>query len=667
MSGFDAAGTQTVPQGLCLDDIKRTIWLTRLDLRELYAEDRPGFERWLLLNGSREYRSLTEADGVVMSQEFLSEPAAEALPGVQPVLTRAMKLAWDARSDLHQHFDLGTASGQQGFAWWLLVSGARESAWLEKIALAACRTLMSELAPEAISGVQPPLTAFMVFVRAMRRDLQEYFDLRTAKGQQSFVCWYFTHGPAELGLARYFTDAQKRLLNEPYGQTTGDVPISRLMWWVWLRRDDVQQAFPLDSRSGRTGFVNWFFAHGIAEMGLTDLGDLVPDTTVAPERPAEPARICTSAVRGRHGELPFGVNLVGHARGQFGIGEDVRMAALAMQMAGIPFSIYNVDPSPGVCQADDSVASLINDTLPYRINLLCTTGIEAARLAAVEGTRLFDGRRTIGYWPWELSSWPEEWRHAYNLVDEVWASSRHTYEAYAKSSPKPVRHMPMAVTTGGSAGMTRLDFGLPEHRFLFIFAFDFLSGMRRKNPQACVQAFRYAFPLGDEPVGLVIKAMRPAPDNPAWQALVTEAGADPRITIINGTLTRNAVLDLCRVCDCFLSLHRSEGFGRGIAEAMMMGKPAIVTGYSGNLDFTTPGTAALVDHTLCPVAVGDYPFGEGQVWAEPDIAHAAWWMQRLVKDQWLRERLSQQGRLLTEGTYAPDVVGAGYAALLKPA
>src|SRR4051812_33826957 len=138
------------------------------------------------------------------------------------------------------------------------------------------------------------------------------------------------------------------------------------------------------------------------------------------------------------------------------------MAALALRAAGIPFSLYNVEPGREVCQGDNSVAALITDRLPYAINLLCTTGIETARLAAVEGSALFDGRRTIGYWPWELPEWPAEWRHAYDLVDEVWASSRYTCEAYAKSCPKPVRHMPMAVTVDATAGLGRRDFRLPE-------------------------------------------------------------------------------------------------------------------------------------------------------------------------------------------------------------
>nr|WP_281416063.1 glycosyltransferase family 4 protein [Azospirillum rugosum] len=223
----------------------------------------------------------------------------------------------------------------------------------------------------------------------------------------------------------------------------------------------------------------------------------------------------------------------------------------------------------------------------------------------------------------------------------------------------------MTVTVDASDGLGRRDFGLPENRFLFVFSFDALSSFFRKNPEACVQAFRMAFPRGDEPVGLVIKAMRATGENPVWLSMLDTAAADRRMTIIGRTLTRGAVLDLYRACDCFVSLHRAEGFGRGIADAMMLGKPVIVTGHSGNLDFTTPGCAALVDHRPRPVGADEYPFAAGQMWVEPSVEHAAWWMRRLFEEAQLRERLAEQGRRLTMATYAPEVVGAHYAAVLR--
>ena len=91
--------------------------------------------------------------------------------------------------------------------------------------------------------------------------------------------------------------------------------------------------------------------------------------------------------------------------------------------------------------------------------------------------------------------------------------------------------------------------------------------------------------------------------------------------------------NLVRCCDCFVSLHRSEGFGRGMAEAMYLGKPVIGTGYSGNLDFMNEENACLVRYKLKDVEEGQYPYGEGQVWAEPDMDHAMYLMQKLLADR----------------------------------
>ena len=690
-------------------DIPKTIELTRPDIIALCQGDPGRFALWVATDARREYRGLSEAPPA-LPLDHLAARAASALPGVEPALSQMMEQIYSLRPDLQANFDLSDPVGQQRLVWWFLIEGAQESALQAEFALSAGRPLLDQPASEALPGVAPTLTRFMALAHRMRSDLQAAFDLRTADGQQNFVWWFFVHGLTELGAGRFVTEQQRRFLNAP---DEGNGPLTRLMMQLWQRRPPLAAAYRLDSEEGRAAFVCWYYSRGLDELRLTDLLDeqqcrdlLAPagnGVTVIlamlwhtdPElrgRFSDPAQMqasgwhnspearerfpilrrlfpeaalsAPSVLRGREAS-PFGVNLIGYARGQFGIGEDVRMAARAMQAAGIPFSLYNIEPGREVCQDDHSADGLISDRRPYSIDMFCTTGIETARLAAVEGKALFDGRRRIGYWPWELAEWPKEWAHAYTLVDEVWASSRHTYEAYIRSCPKPVRHLPMTVTVEESAGLGRRDFQLPEHRFLFVFSFDVLSSLSRKNPEACIAAFRKAFPRGDEPVGLVVKVMRAVAENPHWQALQRLAAEDGRIHIISLTLARAELLDLYRACDCFVSLHRAEGFGRGIAEAMMLDKPVIVTGYSGNMDFTTPGTAALVGYRMRSLTPGEYPFGDGQVWADPDIDHAGWWMRRLVAEPAHRNRLAGSGQNLAFASFSPTVVGESYAAVLK--
>jgi glycosyltransferase involved in cell wall biosynthesis len=140
---------------------------------------------------------------------------------------------------------------------------------------------------------------------------------------------------------------------------------------------------------------------------------------------------------------------------------------------------------------------------------------------------------------------------------------------------------------------------------------------------------------------------------------------DPRIVLIGDSLPRGALLDLHRMTDCFVSLHRAEGFGRNIAECMSLGKPVIVTEYSGNMDFTVPNGAALVPASPRDLGVGEYPFGEGQSWADPDVDAAADMMRRMVADSSWRATLAANGRQRVQDMYAAKVVGAVYAEALR--
>lgn len=279
------------------------------------------------------------------------------------------------------------------------------------------------------------------------------------------------------------------------------------------------------------------------------------------------------------------------------------------------------------------------------------------------GSGIIDRRRTIGFWPWELPEWPDFLRHAYNGMDEIWASSRYTWNAFARSSPVPVQHMPMVVTFDETDGLTRAGFGLPDDRFLFAFAYDGLSHSARKNPEACLVAFDRAFPLGSEPVGLVIKGLR-TKGSVAWDRLEARAQTDDRIFLVTDSLPRAQLLDLYRAIDCFVSLHRAEGFGRNIAECMGLGKPVIVTAHSGNMDFTVHDTAALVPVKLRPLASGDYPYGDGQFWAEPDVDAAAAYLRRMATDAVWRNDLAKCGADKIRRDYCAEAVGRVWAKAL---
>jgi glycosyltransferase involved in cell wall biosynthesis len=226
--------------------------------------------------------------------------------------------------------------------------------------------------------------------------------------------------------------------------------------------------------------------------------------------------------------------------------------------------------------------------------------------------------------------------------------------------------MPLAVELIESVRMSRAYFGLPENKFLFLFFFDFRSYISRKNPLAVIHAFLLAFNKEYNNVYLVIK-MNGTDSYPEDynKFLSSEIVKDPRIILIDKVLDDREIKELVRLCDCFVSLHRSEGFGRGLAEAMFFGKPVIATGYSGNLDFMNEMNSCLVDHVLVSVKENEYPYGSGQIWADPDIEQAAWYMKRVVNNPTYAAEIGRYAEKYIKTYHSFSAIGTRYKRRLE--
>ncbi len=340
-----------------------------------------------------------------------------------------------------------------------------------------------------------------------------------------------------------------------------------------------------------------------------------------------------------------------------GLGEDIRHLALAMEEQGIPHCIVDVGLGQGFSQADNSAERKISTHPLYAINLYCQNGWETLKYLSSLGAGLNDGRYAIGHWPWELPKWPMRWHHAYKCVDEIWGISSFTANAY-NSFHGPVQRMGLPVSVEDIAIMDRSDFNLPPAAYLFHYSFDLHSKLARKNPFGLIRAFQKAFPNeGHEAVGLVLKVNHAKRFHAENIRLRWIAARDSRIHLIERSMRRPEVLALMRSCDCYVSLHRAEGFARGIAEALLLDRQVIATGWSGNMDFCQETRVALVRHRMIPLKKGDYFFGEGQQWADPDIDHAA---------ELMRE-IRQHPRDVSVGRpdFRPATVGARYAKRLR--
>jgi glycosyltransferase involved in cell wall biosynthesis len=232
---------------------------------------------------------------------------------------------------------------------------------------------------------------------------------------------------------------------------------------------------------------------------------------------------------------------------------------------------------------------------------------------------------------WELSRYPKEWADQLNRFDEIWAPSKFTYDSITPAVAKPVVHMPQTGQINVRNFLGRRHFKIPESAFTFLFFFDFTSYLERKNPFAVLQAFEKLCAIRPaEDLCLVIKVKGGEARSQDYETFCEYiARAKGRFIVIDQLLSDNEIKNLVRCCDSFISLHRSEGFGLGLINAMFLEKPVIGTAYSANMDFMTESNSCLVRYRLCEVPEGAYPFAEGQVWADADIDHAVEHMLKL--------------------------------------
>ena len=260
-----------------------------------------------------------------------------------------------------------------------------------------------------------------------------------------------------------------------------------------------------------------------------------------------------------------------------------------------------------------------------------------------------DGAYNILYPFWELSRYPEVWLDKLNLFDELWAPSRFIEGALQGSVDKPISHMPLPIKVELIRFLGRSRFKIPPLKYTFLFSFDFRSYIERKNPYALIEVFKKVKaerPLSD--FNIVIKAQgsgnsaKTRQDYEEFVLAINESPVRDNVMFINELFTDYEMKNLIRCCDCYISLHRSEGFGLGMAEAMFLGKPVIATGYSGNMDFMDEQTALIVNYKLKPVGRDEYLFAENQQWAEPDLDQAAFYVLKLLDDPEFGRRLGKK-------------------------
>ena len=359
--------------------------------------------------------------------------------------------------------------------------------------------------------------------------------------------------------------------------------------------------------------------------------------------------------RRRRRKRPFGINVAGFAQSVYGIGDSTRAMWRAAQATGLPCVLINIR-SPVHSNADVSLSEFETRN-PYRINLMTFSFDYSRRFYRDMGPRFFAGRHNIGLWYWEAERFPVRWHSSFDYYDEIWTPTEFVRKSIASVSPIPVYKItPPLNIHGREASPDRSHFGLPENACVFLFTFDFFSTVQRKNPAAVIAAFQLAF-RRDEPAVLVLKSINADQDRAAREELERQSrGAN--IVFQDTHISAPEMDSLFASADCYVSLHRSEGLGLGMAQAMYLGKPVIATNYSGNLEFMNRENSLLVDYTMTESTEEEGSYERGTRWADPNVEQAAGLMRWVYEHRSEAKTLGDRAAVSIRRTFDPNIAAA---------
>jgi glycosyltransferase involved in cell wall biosynthesis len=466
-------------------------------------------------------------------------------------------------------------------------------------------------------GVRIDSRSRRVYAKALAADeargttsrLPDPFDARQPGG---FVNWLGAPGPE---------DSQTRL--------------SRYVRGLYDERPDVASRFYDLSESGTADLLTWVRDHG------REKADVMPEFSPPPVRP----------VRIEAKDFPVGINLVGYLRAENGSGAAARSLLEVLRRARSAISLHPCTATSSRQRAD--VDTAVDSPVTYDTTIVCVGADQLPVLNEQMQGRMPVAVSTVGLWAWEVEAFPRWMAGSATMVDEVWVYSHHVANAVAPVCSVPVHVFAPPVTVPDQiVEIDRAAVGLTDD-FTFLFCFDFASGFERKNPIGVVNAFRRAF-APDAGPRLVVKSVNGSSAPLASARLKAAVGDRSDIVLRDGYEPAVRQLALTAACDCYVSLHRAEGYGITLTEAMAAARPVIATAYSGNLEYMTAESAVLIPYELDRIPFGCDPYPPSAVWAEPDIDVASDAMQRMASDPTSATRLGARAREHIAALHTPE-------------
>ncbi len=487
---------------------------------------------------------------------------------------------------------------------------------------------------EPVKNGVPEITRALDLLYKSRHDLQSAFPDMFGTSKLPFISWVLVNRK-ECGLTDGFLGQTVPFDDAKFGFQLK----LRLMRYIKAASSLAGKLlFPLCRRNKRA----MLFFDRLNRLLLSGGNRLISRGTL---KPAE-------AVYLRLRPEDFGINVAGYITSESGVGAAVRADIRAIKEAGIPFSMTNlISPS----RQKDTTFTDFTDDNPYGFNLIHVNADAVATFQNTNSTEYFLNRYNIGFWYWELSTFPDIWSDSFKCFNEVWVASDFCLDSISRVSPVPVVKIPPSVVVNEIKDVDRAYFDLNEKSFIFFFMFDFLSFFERKNPLAIVRAFKLAFG-SDSGALLVVKCSNSNSNKRARDQFLKEAEG-LNIKFVDKYFDKDELNALISLSDCYVSLHRSEGFGLPIAEAMYMGKPVIATGYSGNMEFMNVNNSFPVKYSLVKIDDDYGPYKKGNVWAEPDVEHAAELMRSVYEDTGLVKRVGQRAANDIRTGLSPEVTG----------
>ena len=503
----------------------------------------------------------------------------------------------------------------------------RYAAALEEAGFAECDALHYGFATTA---AQLPLDA-----RARRVLRRTYSEDEAGKGAVSFPNPFSRAGAADV--------LQRLMRPSPHAP---EVPA--YLGEIWSERPDLRVAFHHIASTDAERFLDWVRTQGIREHHIHP--QLIPPPTPRP-----------TVQSMRSGKLTPGVNVYGYVYSESGTGQIVRAVVAALAAEGIPYAV--VPFTRTISRQEREFHDLGAVEPSFDTNLICVNADPLPLFFEDMRGQLPVEARNIGLWAWEVEDLPEAMGRSESYLDEVWGISSFTAAALSRSLTKPVRAFPLPVMVPEVRPRTRAGLGMPEG-FLFLFCFDYDSVFRRKNPLAVVAAFRQAF--ADRPgVALYIKTTNAERHGAEDEELRAAAAGRSNIVIRDGYVSSDDYFSMLDACDCYVSLHRSEGFGLTVAEAMALGKPVISTAYSSTLEFANESNSFLVPARLAEVGENAPPYPPRSHWAEPDVAFAAQQMARVYADPDAAAAVGARARADIQALHSPSARGPLLRRLLE--